>query len=125
MGIKRGDIELAGLTKSYDGVHTVVQGINLVSLLWTDGDRHLPCDYRIYHDPKEATKNDHFRAMLPTARQRGFQPRCVLFDAWYSSLENLKVLRAAHSVTAFITWPLAASQISTSTGPPILCALFT
>jgi putative spermidine/putrescine transport system ATP-binding protein len=26
---KRGDIELAGLTKSYDGIHTVVQGINL------------------------------------------------------------------------------------------------
>ena len=26
---KGGDIELAGLTKSYDGIHTVVQGINL------------------------------------------------------------------------------------------------
>src|ERR1700719_1521376 len=29
MAVVRGDIELAGLTKSYDGVHTVVQGINL------------------------------------------------------------------------------------------------
>jgi len=29
MAVQRGDIELAGLTKSYDGVHTVVQGINL------------------------------------------------------------------------------------------------
>jgi putative spermidine/putrescine transport system ATP-binding protein len=29
MAVLRGDIELAGLTKSYDGVHTVVQGINL------------------------------------------------------------------------------------------------
>ncbi len=29
MPVKRGDIELAGLTKSYDGVHTVVQGVNL------------------------------------------------------------------------------------------------
>jgi putative spermidine/putrescine transport system ATP-binding protein len=29
MATPRGDIELAGLTKSYDGVHTVVQGINL------------------------------------------------------------------------------------------------
>jgi putative spermidine/putrescine transport system ATP-binding protein len=29
MGTKRGDIELAGLTKSYDGMHNVVQGINL------------------------------------------------------------------------------------------------
>jgi hypothetical protein len=73
--------------------HAVVQGINLVSLLWTDGDRHVPCDYRIYHDAKEATKNDHFRAMLRAAHQRGFQPRCVLFDGWYASLENLKLLR--------------------------------
>jgi putative transposase len=72
--------------------HAVVQGINLVSLLWTDGDRHVPCDYRIYHDP-QVTKNDHFRAMLQTAYTRGFQPRCVIFDGWYSSLNNLKYLR--------------------------------
>jgi putative transposase len=74
--------------------HAVVQGIDLVSLLWTDGDRHVPCDYRIYHDPKQATKNDHFRAMLSAAKGRGFRPSCVLFDGWYSSLENLKLLRA-------------------------------
>jgi putative spermidine/putrescine transport system ATP-binding protein len=29
MAVQRGDIELAGLSKSYDGVHTVVQGVNL------------------------------------------------------------------------------------------------
>src|ERR1700684_4557987 len=29
MAVLRGDIELAGLSKSYDGVTTVVQGINL------------------------------------------------------------------------------------------------
>jgi putative spermidine/putrescine transport system ATP-binding protein len=29
MTIRRGDIELAGLTKSYDGVHLAVQGVNL------------------------------------------------------------------------------------------------
>lgn len=74
--------------------HQVVQGIDLVSLLWTDGDRHVPCDYRIYHDAKAATKNDHFRAMLLIAHERGFRPSCVLFDGWYSSLENLKLLRA-------------------------------
>jgi putative transposase len=73
--------------------HRVVRGIDLVSLLWTDGDRHIPCDYRIYHDAKEATKNDHFRAMLHAAYARGFRPRCVLFDGWYSSLDNLKLLR--------------------------------
>jgi len=74
--------------------HAVVQGIDLVSLLWTDGDRIIPCDYRIYHDAKEATKNDHFRAMIDVAHTRGFRPACVLFDGWYSSLENLKHLRS-------------------------------
>jgi putative transposase len=73
--------------------HAVVQGIDLVSLLWTDGDRHIPCDYRIYHDAAKATKNDHFRAMVKVAHERGFRPCCVLFDGWYSSLENLKYLR--------------------------------
>jgi putative transposase len=86
-------IELVG--RHWSGKHhQVVQGIDLVSLLWTDGDRHVPCDYRVYHDAKLATKNDHFRAMLRAAHQRGFRPRCVLFDGWYSSLENLKLLRS-------------------------------
>lgn len=31
--------------------------------------------------------------MLDVALERGFQPLCVLFDSWYSSLENLKRLR--------------------------------
>jgi putative transposase len=73
--------------------HAVVQGIDLVSLLWSDGDRHLPCDYRIYHDAKQATKNDHFRDLVVAAHGRGFRPQCVLFDGWYSSLQNLKCLR--------------------------------
>ena len=67
--------------------------MKLVSLLWTDGDRHIPCDYRIYHKPDGLTKNDHFQAMMRTAHTRSFQPRCVLFDGWYSSLDNLKLLR--------------------------------
>lgn len=71
--------------------HAVVQGINLVSLVWTDGDRIIPCDYRIYHKTGDGlTKNDHFAAMMKTARERGFQPECVLFDGWYASMENFK-----------------------------------
>jgi hypothetical protein len=31
--------------------------------------------------------------MLATAKQRGFRPRVVAFDSWYSSLENLKTIR--------------------------------
>src|SRR5215475_12620945 len=85
-------IELVG--RHWSGKHhQVVQGIDLVTLLWTDGDRHVPCDYRIFHKPEGLTKNDHFRCMVNTAHQRGFKPRLVAFDGWYASLENLKLLR--------------------------------
>jgi hypothetical protein len=54
--------------------HAVVSGINLITLLWTDGDRHVPCDYRVFDKKKDAlTKNDHFQSMVKeeggTARQ--------------------------------------------------------
>ena len=55
--------------------HKTVQGINLLSLLWSDGDQHLPVDYRIYdkvHD--NLSKNDHFRQLLDRASERGFKP---------------------------------------------------
>jgi putative transposase len=85
------------VTRHWSGKHRrVVQGINLLTLLWTDGDRLIPVDYRLYDKATDGlTKNDHFRAMLITAQQRGFQPECVVFDGWYASLENLKAVRAA------------------------------
>ena len=74
---------------------SVVRGINLISLVWTDGDRIMPLDYRVYDKPKDGlTKNDHFRDLITAAKRRGFSPRAVLFDSWYSGLENLKWVRA-------------------------------
>jgi putative transposase len=83
------------VTRHWSGKHhAVVRGINLVSLLWTDGDRHIPCDYRLYDKADGRTKNDHFADMIRAAHARGFRPRCVLFDGWYSSLDNLKLIRS-------------------------------
>jgi hypothetical protein len=84
------------VTRHWSGKHhAVVSGINLISLLWTDGDRHVPVDYRIFDKRRDAlTKNDHFRAMLKEAHRRGFAPACVAFDSWYSGLENLKLIRS-------------------------------
>jgi putative transposase len=84
------------VTRHWSGKHhAVVSGINLITLLWTDGDRHVPVDYRIFDKKKDAlTKNDHFSAMLKEAKARGFQPACVVFDSWYSGLENLKLIRS-------------------------------
>jgi hypothetical protein len=77
--------------------HAVVEGISLTTLLWTDGLSNLPCDCRLYepaqNKKEQVTKNDHFLAMLHTAKERQFRPRFVCFDSWYSSLANLKAVR--------------------------------
>ena len=51
-----------------------------MSLLWTDGDRHISCNYRIYDTADARAKNDHFGDMVRTAHARGFAPRCAVFD---------------------------------------------
>lgn len=80
------------VTRHWSGKHhAVVRGINLITLVWTDGDRTYPSDYRLYDKAGDGkTKNDHFHDLLAAARDRGFQPHCVLFDGWYASLDNLK-----------------------------------
>ena len=87
------------VTRHWSGKHKrVVWGINLQTLVWTgygEGEQWctIPCDVRLY-EADGATKNEQFREMLAVASERGFAPECVLFDAWYSSLENLKAVRA-------------------------------
>lgn len=82
--------------RHYSGKHKeVVSGINLMTLLWTDGDRAVPTDYRIFDkDTDGKTKNDHFFEMLLEAQRREFSPEVVCFDSWYSGLENLKLVRS-------------------------------
>jgi putative transposase len=75
--------------------HRVVNGINLCTLLWSEAGALVPTDFRVYDKPRDGlSKNDHFRAMLEQANERGFEPRYVLFDSWYSSLENAKAIRS-------------------------------
>jgi len=84
------------VTYHWSGKHQkVVRGINLLTLLWTDGKALIPCDFRVYDKPIGGnTKNEHFLAMLQKARDRGFTPSYVLFDSWYATLKNLKRIRS-------------------------------
>ncbi len=69
------------------------EGINVITLLWTDGERLLPTDFRIYDKPFGGkSKNEHFVDMLLEAGRRGINPEYVIFDSWYSSLDNLKLV---------------------------------
>src|SRR5262249_32389867 len=80
----------------WSGKHqAVVTGINLLTLLWTDGDRHVPCDWMVYDKPHDGlSKNALFRTLLRRLRDRGLTPRCVCFDSWYSGVDNLELLRS-------------------------------
>lgn len=74
--------------------HRVVKGINLITLVWTDGYVIIPIDFRIYDKNNDGkTKNDHLRDMLLIAAERGFQPKFVLFDSWYASCGNFKAIK--------------------------------
>jgi len=83
-------------TRHWSGKHhRVVQGINLISTIWTDGSAIVPVDFRIYCPDKDGkNKNDHFRDMVRAAEERQFHPDCVIFDSWYSSIDNLKLIRS-------------------------------
>ena len=92
--------QMALVSRHWSGKHQrVVKGINLISLVWTDGNCRLPCDFRLYHKAQDGlSKNDHFQQMVQQANQRGFMPDLVAFDSWYSGLPNLKLLRS-------LNWP--------------------
>lgn len=51
------------VTHHWSGKHgRVVEGINLISLVWTDGQAILPCDFRLYDKAQDGLrKNEHFR----------------------------------------------------------------
>ena len=73
--------------------HKVVKGIGLITLIWTDGIVSFPIDYRIYDkNVDDKTKNEHLQDMALTAFKRGFTPSFIMFDSWYSGIENLKCI---------------------------------
>jgi len=71
-----------------------VRGLNLIKLLWSDGKALVSVNFRLYNPSLDGTaKNDYFEAILKTANSRGFKPLYVLFDIWYSSIDNMKIIR--------------------------------
>ena len=87
--------ENIGLAKwQYSGAHHgVVYGIGLVTLLWSNIDEHIPVDFRLYAKEDDGkTKNELFREMLVKSHQRGFSPKAVLMDSWYSVSDTLHLI---------------------------------
>jgi hypothetical protein len=72
----------------------LVKGINVVNLVHTDGEDYFPIDFRIYAKEMDGkTKNDHFQEMFLNAiHDKELEAETVLFDSWYASWENLKLV---------------------------------
>jgi hypothetical protein len=72
-----------------------VKGIDLLTPPWTDGDRRLPCDYRLYDKAHDGlTRNDPFACLPRRAHERGLRPRCVCFDSRFGGPDDLKSIRS-------------------------------
>jgi hypothetical protein len=76
--------------------HRVVRGIGVVSLVHSGGkdSEFYPIDYRVYAPEVDGkTKNDHLQEMFVHAiDQKQIKARTIVFDAWYASAENLKLI---------------------------------
>ena len=74
--------------------HRIVKGIQLITLYYTDvSGKSVPLNYRIYNKQEGKTKNDYLREMLQEVLDWGGKPKMVTTDAWYSSQENLQLLK--------------------------------
>ena len=76
--------------------HRGVRGIGVVSLVHSGGEDKdfYPIDYRVYAPAVDGkTKNHHFQEMFVNALdQKQIRARTILFDGWYASAENLKLI---------------------------------
>lgn len=94
---KRYSNQIELVRRQYSGAEGgLVRGIGVVSLLHTDGasGNYYPIDYRIYAPEQDGkSKNDHFADMLTNAvSNKRIQAKGVLFDSWYASVSNLKLV---------------------------------
>lgn len=98
---------IALVKRQYSGnEHGLVKGIGIVNFVHSSGCEgdYWPIDYRIYHpDTDGKTKNDHFQDMfLRLITHKHLKARTILFDSWYASVGNLKLIHR-HGWTFFTT----------------------
>jgi len=92
---KRYSRKIELVKNQYSGAeHGLVNGIGIVNLVHSDGTIYAPIDYRLYAPMQDGkTKNEHFREMLIKAKtDKGILANIVLFDSWYASVDNLKLI---------------------------------
>lgn len=112
---KRYSTKIELTKRQYSGaVHGLVRGIGVVNLVHSDGQNFYPIDLRIYAPESDGkTKNEHFREMVLAALDtKKLQALTFLFDSWYASVENLKLINKRERY--FVTTLKANRMVSPS-----------
>jgi Transposase DDE domain. len=66
-------------------------GMQVVLLVWTDGQRKIPVSMRLWQKGGKS-KVELAQEMLSEAFERGINPKYVLFDSWYTSRSILNLV---------------------------------
>ncbi|MFL6212517.1 MAG: transposase [Blastocatellia bacterium] len=69
----------------------IIQGMQVVLLIWTDGKRKIPVSMRLWQKGGKS-KVELAQEMLSEAAVWGICPNYVLFDSWYTSRRILNLL---------------------------------
>jgi Transposase DDE domain len=69
-------------------------GINVVFVLWTDGNTRFPVGFRLWHKNDNKTKIDLAMELLKEAKkQYKIKPKYVLMDSFYPAAKLVKLIR--------------------------------
>ena len=66
-------------------------GMQVVLLIWTDGQRKIPVSMRLWQKGGKS-KVELAQEMLSEAAERGMRPKYVLFDSWYTARSIINLL---------------------------------
>jgi len=105
--------------RQYSGnEHGLLRGIGLMNMVYSSGESRdfYPIDYRIYAPMQDQkTKNEHFQEMFLRAHlDKNLPCRTILFDSWYGSVANLKLIH--RSGWTFFTTLKSNRKVSLSKG---------
>lgn len=72
-----------------------------MNLVHSDGEEFFPIDYRVYAlETDGKTKNDHFWDIVLSAKHdKAIEAKTLLFDSWYASVINLKLVHRLVSLS--------------------------
>lgn len=71
---------------------SIVNGVDIITLFWIQGDQRVPLTFRIYTRYWEKTKHDLLREMLDEVLCWWFKPSVVTSDSFYATNNNIALL---------------------------------